>query len=66
MKFHEPAEAKIPIDKWRIYPFKGQESLNPILLQNQSCYLIGKDERICDILLEHPTVSRQHCVIQFR
>jgi len=27
---------------------------------------MGKDERVCDIILEHPTISGQHAVIQFR
>ena len=32
----------------------------------ESSYLIGKDERICDILAENPSISRQHAVLQFR
>jgi len=73
LKFHEPPEARVPVDRWRIYPFKNGEPLGtrtiysaPILLANQSCFLLGKDERVCDILLENPSISRQHCVIQFR
>ncbi len=27
---------------------------------------MGKDERVVDILIEHPTCSSQHAVIQFR
>jgi len=55
-----------------MYIFKGEEVLSkiqaylePITLEN-SCYLIGKDDRICDILCENTSISRQHAVIQFR
>ena len=39
--------------------------IEPITLEN-SCYLIGKDDRVCDILCENHSISRQHAVIQFR
>lgn len=39
--------------------------MSPIILK-QSSYLIGKDERVCDILCENSSISRQHAVIQFR
>lgn len=72
LKFHEPPESRRPIDIWRIYIFKGDDvfgnsstNVEPILLNN-SCYLLGKDNRICDILCENESISRQHAVIQFR
>lgn len=43
MKFHEPPEAKEPTDHWRMYPFKDDKPLQPILLAGQSCFLLGKD-----------------------
>lgn len=56
LKFHEPPEARRPIDRWQIYIFKGDDvlrshllTLEPIVLSD-SVYLIGKDEQICDIL----------------
>ena len=39
--------------------------IEPIELAS-SCFLIGKDERICDILCLNPSISRQHSVVQFR
>ena len=32
----------------------------------QSVYLFGRDNRVADILLENPSCSMQHAVIQFR
>ena len=72
LKFTEPQQSAAPVEDWRIYPFKGEETfstvqvnIDPILLR-QSCYLIGKDDRICDVLCENSSISRQHAVIQFR
>lgn len=65
LKFHQPPEARPPTISWRLYIFKGEEVLSPIQL-GESAYLLGKDERVCDILCENPSISRQHAVIQFR
>jgi len=35
-------------------------------LDNKSCFLFGKDERVADFRLDNPTCSSQHAVVQFR
>lgn len=35
-------------------------------LHRQSAYLIGKDRKIADIPVDHPSCSRQHAVLQYR
>lgn len=63
----EPPEARIPQTKWRLYIFKKGELLEkPLHLHRQSAYLFGRDETIADVLLEHPSCSKQHAVLQFR
>lgn len=37
-----------------------------IHIYRQSCYLLGRDAVVTDILIEHPSCSKQHAVIQFR
>lgn len=37
-----------------------------LVLGRQSCYLIGRDRVVVDIATEHPSISKQHAVIQFR
>ncbi|MCD6455105.1 MAG: FHA domain-containing protein, partial [Candidatus Aminicenantes bacterium] len=32
---------------------------------NKGKYLVGRDKK-SDILIEHPTVSRKHCLIEFK
>ncbi|KAF8759513.1 SMAD FHA protein [Rhizoctonia solani] len=49
-----------------LYVFKGKEQVDLLHLHRQSAYLVGRDPKICDILVEHPSCSKQHAVIQFR
>lgn len=66
IKYNQPPEAKTPKRKWRLYPFKGDESLPFIPIHNQSAFLLGRDRKVADIPIDHPSCSSQHAVIQFR
>lgn len=66
IKYNEPPEAEKAEQKWFLYPFKGDESLDSIPIYHQSAYLLGKDRAIADIPIDHPSCSKQHAVIQFR
>ncbi|EKD17647.1 uncharacterized protein L3040_003531 [Drepanopeziza brunnea f. sp. 'multigermtubi'] len=68
LKYHEPAEArKAPArDEWKLFVFKGSDILETINLSLRSCWLVGKEVAVVDMAAEHPSVSRQHAVIQFR
>lgn len=66
VKYHEPAEAKKPRKRWRFYPFKGDTPLDFIALHRQSAYLFGRDRRVADVPVDHPSCSKQHAVLQFR
>lgn len=66
IKYNEPEDSRKPDKRWFLYPFKGDESMQPIALYRQSAFLLGKDRSIVDIPIEHPSCSRQHAVIQFR
>lgn len=35
-------------------------------LHRCSAFLIGRDERVCDWLMLHESISKQHAVLQFR
>uniref|UniRef100_A0A6G1SG58 Smad nuclear interacting protein 1 n=1 Tax=Aceria tosichella TaxID=561515 RepID=A0A6G1SG58_9ACAR len=66
IKYNEPPEAHKPDQRWFLYPFKGDQSLDPIPIYRQSAYLLGRDRNIADIPIDHPSCSKQHAVIQFR
>jgi len=56
----------MPTKRWRLYVFKGDEHLEPYVLHRFTCYLIGRERKVCTIILENPSVSSQHAVIQYR
>ncbi|KAI4715402.1 SMAD/FHA domain-containing protein [Aureobasidium sp. EXF-10727] len=68
LKYHEPPEARKPSTKeqWRMFVFKGKDMIDTIHLYSRSCWLMGRDQAIVDFQLEHPSISKQHAVVQFR
>lgn len=68
LKYHEPAEARKPPprDQWKLFIFKGGDIVDTIDLGARSCWLIGRDPAIADLPAEHPSISKQHAVVQFR
>ncbi|KAI1489222.1 SMAD/FHA domain-containing protein [Biscogniauxia mediterranea] len=68
LKYHEPPEARKPSpkDQWKLFVFKGDQILDTIPLSSRSCWLVGRELAIVDLAAEHPSISKQHAVIQFR
>ena len=68
LKYHEPAEARKPSprEQWRLYIFKDEDVLDTVDLGARSCWLIGREAAVADLEAAHPSVSKQHAVIQFR
>lgn len=66
IKYNEPPEARKPKRRWRLYIFKGTNSLPFLPMHRQSAYLIGRDRRVADIPVDHPSCSKQHAVFQYR
>ncbi|TCD70527.1 hypothetical protein EIP91_002873 [Steccherinum ochraceum] len=65
LKYHEPPEARKPVVGWRLYVFKDNQE-DVLHIARQSAYLFGRDRTVVDVVLEHPSCSKQHAVIQFR
>ncbi|CAN0410620.1 unnamed protein product [Ascophyllum nodosum] len=70
LKWQEPEEARPPTKKWRLYVFKGENAIgasaSTLHIHRQSAYLVGRERRVADIVVEHPSCSKQHAVVQFR
>ena len=66
IKYSEPPEARKPKRRWRLYPFKGDQGLPTLYIHRQSSYLIGRDRKIADIPVDHPSCSKQHAALQYR
>jgi len=66
IKYTEPIDARKPELNWRLYVFKGDKEQDVFRVHRLSAYLIGKERRVCDIPMHHPSISKQHAVLQFR
>ncbi|KAK2609117.1 hypothetical protein QQS21_002344 [Conoideocrella luteorostrata] len=68
LKYHEPSEARKPPvrDQWKLFVFKGGDIVDTIDLSLRSCWLVGREMSVVDLPAEHPSISKQHAVIQFR
>eukprot|EP00108_Taenia_solium_P000148 TsM_000635200 transcript=TsM_000635200 gene=TsM_000635200 len=66
IKYNEPEDARKPTAFWRLYPFKGNEALKVMHIHRQSGYLVGSAQHIADLPMAHPSISKQHAVLQFR
>ena len=68
LKYHEPPEARKPppSQPWCVFVFKGDDVIDTIKLWQKSCWLLGRSHEVVDYVLEHPSSSGQHAVIQFR
>jgi len=66
VKYSEPPEARKPKRRWRLYPFKGDEALPLLHIHRQSAFLLGRDRKVADIPIDHPSCSKQHAALQYR
>ena len=66
INYSEPPEARKPKRHWRLYTFKGDSTLPTLHIHRQSAYLMGRDRRVADIPIDHPSCSKQHAALQYR
>lgn len=68
LKYNEPPESRKPplSQPWRLYVFKGSQTLETIELSTRSCWLFGRERSVVDFPIDHPSCSKQHAVLQFR
>ncbi|XP_076250344.1 smad nuclear-interacting protein 1 isoform X2 [Rhynchophorus ferrugineus] len=66
IKYSEPPEARKPKRRWRLYPFKGEKALQTLYIHRESGYLIGRDRKVVDLPVDHPSCSKQHAALQYR
>jgi len=68
LKYSEPAEARKPpsTQAWRLYVFKGDNIVEVIELWERSVWLLGREDRVVDVVTRHPSCSGQHAALQFQ
>ncbi|KAJ2397173.1 hypothetical protein GGI05_000769 [Coemansia sp. RSA 2603] len=53
LKYTEPAEARRPKDRWRIYVFKNDKDIDMHHIDTASAYLFGRDRKVRLPLFQH-------------
>lgn len=72
LKYVEPREAAVPTaaQRWRLFVFKDGEAVpgveGELSLHASSAYLFGRDAKVADVPMAHPSISGQHAVLQYR
>ena len=66
VKYTEPPEARKPRKHWRLYVFKGDDTMPTLHIHRQSAFLMGRDRKVADIPIDHPSCSKQHAALQYR
>ncbi|KAI9889011.1 MAG: hypothetical protein M1814_006069 [Vezdaea aestivalis] len=68
LKHAAPPDSRLPPSKadWRLYTFKDGKIVDTLQLACRPTWLIGRDAAVVDIPAEHPSISGQHAVLQFR
>ncbi|KAI9666246.1 MAG: hypothetical protein M1821_004181 [Bathelium mastoideum] len=68
LKYNEPPEARKPAaaQAWRLFIFKGADVMETVELGTRSVWLLGREAKVADLLVAHPSCSGQHAVVQFR
>ncbi|ODV90667.1 hypothetical protein CANCADRAFT_2397 [Tortispora caseinolytica NRRL Y-17796] len=64
--YNEPETAQIPSEKYSLIVFKGEQIINQFRLEGKSSYKLGRDSATSDIVIAHPSCSKNHAVIQFK
>ncbi|KAJ0402900.1 hypothetical protein ATCC90586_006022 [Pythium insidiosum] len=50
----------------RLQVTKDGKTIEEVAIGRQACYLLGRNEDVCDYGMQHPSISRQHAVIVHR
>ena len=65
-KYSEPADACAPCESWRIFVFDGDNCIETLYLHRKSYYILGREDSLSDIVLAHPSCSKEHAALQYR
>merc|ERR1712012_1168156 len=64
--YREPSNAMMPKEKWVWFVYKDEKEVKEIWLHRKRYHLVGRCRKSCDVKLMHFTVSKHHCVLQYR
>ena len=68
INYKPPSDSVFPEEIWFLFKFikDKKDADETYKLVGKEFFVIGKDDRVCDIHIKQKNISRQHAVIQFR
>ncbi|MES1918964.1 Smad nuclear-interacting protein 1 [Bonamia ostreae] len=66
LNYVEPFDKTETDEFWRLYVYKNEEKLNVLHLHRKTMFVFGRDKRVADVVLENPSCSAQHAILQYR
>jgi smad nuclear-interacting protein 1 len=70
LKFSEHLEARVPNTRWRLYLYRKKDASSrrrTQRLSRQTSYMLGREREVAtDVLANHPPLSKQRAVLQYR
>ena len=66
VNYTPPEWSAAPTHPFRLEVIKNGAVVESVDVANKAFVLIGRQEDVCDIAMQHPSISRQHAVIQHR
>lgn len=64
--YEVPSWGSLPKDNFNLEVLKNGIVIDNIVLSSKDHFVIGRQPDICDITMEHPSISRVHAVLQYR
>jgi hypothetical protein len=64
--YEVPSWGALPQDDFSLEVLKNGLVIDTIVLSKQDHFVIGRQPDVCDITMEHPSISRIHAILQYR
>jgi smad nuclear-interacting protein 1 len=65
-KYSPPVDACGPEGDWRIFVFEGEDLVETLYLHRKGHFKFGREPELADIVVDNPSCSKEHAVIQYR
>jgi pSer/pThr/pTyr-binding forkhead associated (FHA) protein len=66
LSYQEPTWSAPPVEKFQLEVLKDGSIVSTIDLDGKAFYTLGRQPDIVDIVMDHPSISRMHAVLNFR
>lgn len=64
--FEPPSWSAAPSESFKLEVLKDGKIIEEVKLEEKEYFILGRQPDVVDILMEHPSISRRHAVLNFR